>query len=71
MYQPGVISRELARFPRGTRGSAQNHFRAVFWEARAHGLGRRATIPPTFDAAVDLATQIIRRDFPGFIPTVA
>lgn len=71
VYHADLISCELARFPRDTRATPQNYYRAVFWAARAHGLGRRATIPPTFDAAVGLATQIIRRDFPGFLPTVA
>jgi hypothetical protein len=71
MYRVETVHRELDHFPRGSRGSPQNYFRAIFWAVRAHGLGRRATIPPTFDAALGLATRLIRQHFPDFVPTVA
>jgi hypothetical protein len=64
-----MVGTELrSRIPRGA--PPQNYFRAAFQQARTHGLGRRATIPPTFEAAVATATSVIRKFWPTFTPTI-
>jgi tRNA A37 threonylcarbamoyladenosine dehydratase len=62
-----IVSAELLAYPRGDK--AQNLFRAAYQMARAHGLGKHATVPPTREAALMLATRVVRRWFPRFIPS--
>ena len=61
-------SGELSSFPRGVRGSAQNLFRAVYWMARLHSLGKRRTIPNSRDAVLRYAIVWMREQYPNFEP---
>jgi len=63
-----TVSDELASYPRGVCGSAQNLFRAVYQMLRASSLGRKK---PWSGSASDCAFQavtIVREDHPGFVP---
>lgn len=63
-----VVARELAMFPRGDL--AQNVFRSVYQNIRAHGLaeGRLSTSP---DEARRAAISVVRKQFPAFAPEMA
>lgn len=60
---------DLVRFPRGAL--PQNMFRSAFWNCRMNGLGRRPQLPPTFEAARDMALRVVRHHYPDFTPDVS
>lgn len=64
-----IAMADLRRFPRGAL--PQNIFRSAFWNCRMNGLGRAPQLPPTFEAARDMALRTVRRDYPHFTPDVA
>jgi len=66
-----VVTRELLRWPRGPRGSAQNVFRFAYSAYRLNSLGRRPVIACSTAAAVEAALRSVRKDVPGFTPRVA
>jgi hypothetical protein len=66
-----TVRTELVQVPRADRGSAQNLYRAVFWAARMNSLGRSPQIPPTREAAQELAIAVVRSsraEFAQFAP---
>jgi hypothetical protein len=63
-----TVSRELVRYPRGPRGSAQNLFRAVYQNARTSSLGRKESWSLSATECAAWATAFIRQHHPGFSP---
>ena len=63
-----TVGHELARYPRATRGSAQNLFRAVYQMLRASSLGRREPWSGSASDCAIQATMIVRQNHPGFVP---
>jgi hypothetical protein len=63
-----TVGRELVRYPRGPRGSAQNIFRAVYQMVRASSLGQRDSWSGSADACAAWAAMIVRQSHPGFAP---
>ena len=59
---------DLGRFPRGTQ--PQNMFRSAFWNGRMNGPGHRPQLPPTFEAASDMALRVVKRHYPDFTPDI-
>lgn len=63
-----VVAEELAAIPRGD--FYQNMYRAVYEQARLNGLGRRAQIAGTADAAHEVALRSVREQRPDFFPVL-
>jgi len=63
-----TIGSELAHFPRGARGSAQNIFRAIYQMTRASSLGRKDPWSGSASECEEAAVGIVRRTHPGFVP---
>jgi len=66
-----TVKSELTHVPRGEAGSPQNLYRAVYWIARMNSIGSRAQIPPTAEAAHEMALRCVRTSDPrlaGFTP---
>jgi hypothetical protein len=63
-----TIENELMRFPRGSRGSAQNIFRAIYQMTRASSLGRKDLWSGSASECEEAAVGIVRRTHPGFVP---
>jgi hypothetical protein len=65
----GTVKRELVRYPRGSRGSAQNLFRAVYQMVRTSSLGRKEPWSGSPAECAALAAAIICEHHPGFTPS--
>lgn len=63
-----TVSRELARYPRSTRGSAQNLFRAVYQMERTSSLGRKELRTGSAAECAARAAAFVRVRHPGFTP---
>jgi hypothetical protein len=63
-----TVARELARYPRDARGSAQNLFRAVYQMLRTSSLGRNEAWTGSASDCAAQATMIVRQSHPGFDP---
>jgi hypothetical protein len=66
-----IVKSELRHYPRAARGSPQNAWRAAFAAARLNTLGLRPQIPPTVEAAHDLALRVVRAaaaEWANFVP---
>ena len=63
-----TVSRELVRYPRGSRRSAQNLFRAIYQMVRAASLGRKEPWSGSAAECAAWAAAIVRRHHPGFTP---
>lgn len=63
-----TIDGELAHFPRSSRGSAQNIFRAVYQMTRASSLGRKDPWSGSASECEEVAVRIVRQTHPTFVP---
>lgn len=63
-----IVGGELARYPHSARGSAQNIFRAVYQMTRASSLGRKDQWSGSASECEEIATRIVRRTHPTFVP---
>ena len=61
-----IVTGELKTIPRGD--FYQNMYRMVYQQARLNGLGRRAQLPSSPEAAHDCALRSVREDCPDFVP---
>ena len=59
-----TVKSELAHVPQGEAGSPQSLYRAAYWMARMNSLGSRAQVPPTAEAAHELAFRCVRTSDP-------
>lgn len=64
-----IVTAELRRYPRGNL--AQNIFRAVYQNLRAHSLGRNSTESMSPRKVRRRATELVRSHFPDFEPEYA
>jgi hypothetical protein len=65
----GRVQQVLARYPRGSRGSAQNEFRMVLAAMLKNSLGRRPEIFGSTEEIVAQAISLLHRiGRPGFTP---
>lgn len=68
-----IVKAEVARYPRGERGSAQRMFRGAYAALRLNALGRQPQIAPTPEAAQALALRLTREAAPewaAFLPAI-
>ncbi len=63
-----LVLAELAHVPRGSRGSAQNLYRMVFYAYRMNSLGKHPQIVRSAAAAHAQALRTTRSYYPGFTP---
>jgi hypothetical protein len=63
-----AVGYELTRYPRATRGSAQNLFRAAYQMLRASSLGRKEPWSGSASDCAMQATMIVRQNHPEFVP---
>jgi hypothetical protein len=63
-----TVGYELTRYPRATRGSAQNLFRAAYQMLRASSLGRKEPWSGSASNCAMQATMIVGQNHPGFVP---
>lgn len=64
-----IVAAELGMYPKG--GLAQNIFRAVYQNLRAHSLGRKGAEVMTADTVRHRAIDLVRIHFPDFKPEYA
>jgi hypothetical protein len=63
-----TIENELAHFPHGSSGSAQNIFRAIYQMTRASSLGRTDPWSGSASECEEAAVRIVRQTHPTFVP---
>lgn len=63
-----IVARELRNIPRGSY--AQNMYRMVYQQARLNGLGQKAELPNTAQAAHQCALETVRENHPDFVPLI-
>jgi hypothetical protein len=64
--QRALVAKELEGIPRG--GPDQNMYRMVYEQVRLNGLGPRAQVGATPQAAHEFALRTVREDQPSFEP---
>jgi hypothetical protein len=63
-----TVKNELVHFPRSSRGSAQNIFRAIYQMTRASSLGRKYAWSGSASECEEAAVKIVRQTHPTFGP---